>query len=284
MKKHEVMMTRIGMVNFLNTAPIYERWKETVHRKDWQLVEGTPSVLNKKLAAGELDLGFVSSFEYGVHPEQYKILSGLSISANGEVGSVFLFSHLPLEQLNAQPVLLSSQSQTSVGLVKIILEEFNNVRPEYSVGEVPEDGDDGYKALMAIGDDALRIVEKSRYLYQYDLGDIWKRQTGLPFVFALCVVRDDFCEKYPELLTDVHRELLRCCEEGKKCLPDICQMAAARIPMSKDRCHNYLRAIEYDLGARKRQALETYFDYLQKRGDIGDGALPLKFFTALCVD
>ncbi len=51
--------------------------------------------------------------------------------------------------------------------------------------------------------------------------------------------------------------------------------------MSKKKCHQYLSAIEYDLGAQKRKALETFFDFLIKRGDINDSALPLKIFANL---
>ena len=281
MKESEKTIARIGMVNYLNTAPIHEKWKSTVHSEKWQLVEAPPATLNKKLAEGEIDMGFVSSFEYGRHPEKYKILSGLSISANGPVGSVFLFSHVPMNQLGGAPVLFSAQSETSVSLVKIILEEFQGVKPSYSTGDLRSPIDEKFKAVLAIGDDALRLAEKSTYLYEYDLADIWKHKTGLPFVFALCVVRDDFCTGQPEMLAEIHRHLLRCRDEGKKDLEQICVLAASRIPMSKKKCYQYLSAIEYDLGEQKRKALETFFDFLIKRGDIDKIALPLKIYANL---
>lgn len=278
MKESEKIMARIGMVNYLNTAPIHEKWKSTVRSENWKLVEDPPAALNKKLADGDIDMGFVSSYEYGRHPEKYKILTGLSISANGPVGSVFLFSHVPMNQLDQAPVLFSAQSETSVSLVKIILEEFHDVQPIYSTGDLQTTNSHDFKAVLAIGDDALRLAEKSTYLYEYDLADIWKHQTGLPFVFALCAVREGFCAQHPEMLTEIHRELLRCRDEGKRDLVEICEISAARIPMSKKKCHQYLAAIEYDLGGQKRKALETFFDFLIKRGDINDSALPLKFF------
>ncbi len=74
------------MVNFINTAPLYETWKQSVARPEWLVVEANPAELNKKMAAAELDLGFISSHEYAASPSQYRILSGLSISANGPVG------------------------------------------------------------------------------------------------------------------------------------------------------------------------------------------------------
>jgi chorismate dehydratase len=281
MEESEKFMARIGMVNYLNMAPIYEKWKGTKHSENWQLIEAPPSTLNQKLANGQIDLGFVSSFEYGRHPELYKILSGLSISANGPVGSVFLFSHVPMNQLDQAPVLFSVQSETSVSLVKIILEEFHGVYPCYSTGDLQTATEEKFQAVLAIGDDALRLVEKSTYLYEYDLGDIWKRQTGLPFVFAVCAVREDFCAEQPEMLAEIHRELLRCRDEGKNDLEAICEISAPRIPMSKKKCQQYLTAIEYDLGGQKRKALETFFDFLIKRGDIEKIALPLKIVANL---
>lgn len=281
MKKSGEILARIGMVNYLNMAPIHEKWVNSVNRPNWTLVEAPPAELNGKLADGQIDMGFVSSYEYGVHPEKYKILSGLSISANGAVGSVFLFSHVPLSQLDQAPILLSSQSETSVSLGKIILEEFNGVQPVYSTGDVSSAGDDEYKAVLAIGDDALRLVEGSTYLYQFDLGDIWHRKIGLPFVFAVCAVREEFCQEQQETLDEIHRELLRCRDEGKADLESICDISASRIPLSKKKCHDYLKAIEYDLDGQKRKALETFFDFLIKRGDIDKEALPLKIYANL---
>lgn len=269
-------LARIGMVNYLNTAPILVKWYESVVKREWKIYEAPPAVLNKRLSRGEIDLGFVSSFEYGVNPEKYKILSGLSISANGPVGSVFLFSHLPVEQLDGEPVLLTSQSETSVHLVKIILEEFNKVTPLYSTGNIMDVQEGKYKAVLAIGDDALRLVEDGKYLYQFDLGDIWKRETSLPFVFAVCAVRQEYIDTSSEVLNQIHKELIRCRTEGKADLDSVCEISAPRIPLSKQKCHSYLEGIEYDLGGQKREALERFFEILIKKGVVEEAALPLK--------
>ncbi len=284
MKQSKEPIVKIGMVNFLITAPIYETWKRTVLQTNWELVEGSPRALNKQLDEGELDLGLVSSFEYGLHSDKYKILSGLSMSATGSVddaGSVFLFSHVPLAQLDQAEVLLCSQSDTCIGLVKIILEEFIGVFPVYTSGDVSTVQAEKFKAVLAIGDDALRMVAKSTYLYQFDLADIWNRETGLPFVFAVCAVREKFCLKNREILDEIHKELLRCRDEGVNALKEICTITAPRIPMSVSNCCNYLKTIEYDLSDQKQKALITFFDFLIKRGDIGENALPLKIYSNL---
>ena len=38
---------RIGMVNYINVAPIYEIWKEKRLPAYWQVIEGHPRQLNE---------------------------------------------------------------------------------------------------------------------------------------------------------------------------------------------------------------------------------------------
>ena len=271
---------RIGMVNFINTAPLYEVWKRTVKRPEWQVFEAPPTTLNRMLAGGELDLGFISSHEYGLHPERYKILSDLSISASGPVGSVLLCCWVAPEELNGRDVLLTAQSQTSASLVKIVLEEFYGVKPVYHTGAVLEMGEgaaiERFDALLVIGDEALRLAASDAFLYQLDLAEIWQLNTGLPFVFAVWAVREEFCRTAPETVVAIHQEMLRCIIEGERELDEISRRVAPRIPMQVERCYEYLKGLEYDLDETKQAALARFFDYLIRRGEIPAAALPLK--------
>ncbi len=272
------IIARIGMVNYINTAPLYEVWRQTVHRADWQVTEASPAVLNRMLYENRLDLGFVSSHEYALHPDQYRIMSDLSISATGPVGSVFLFSEMPIASLDNQPVLLSSQSQTSVSLVKIILEEFYQVRPRYRLGLAAEIGTDMEKpaAVLAIGDEALRLALAERYPHRLDLGEAWQAKTGLPFVFAVWAVREDFCREESDTVLAIYQELHRCLRQGKEQLREISATVAGRVPMNEEACCRYLQGIEYDLGPEKQEALAKFFEYLIARGEVPAAALPLK--------
>ncbi len=267
---------RIGMVNFINTAPIYETWKSRQHPEQWQVVEAPPSALNHMLAKGELDLGFVSSYEYGQRPLEYRILSDLSISANGSVGSVILFLRVPPRELEGKNILLSRQSETSVSLVKIILEEFFHVNPIYHVGDVDGVEADAASGVLAIGDQALRLSASGDYPYRLDLAEVWCQYTDLPFVFAVCAVREEFCVREPETVAAIHREFLSCRGAGQENLESICEIVAPRIPMHPDECYVYLRAIEHDLGARKIMALEKFFGYLIKRKEASPLSVPLR--------
>lgn len=274
------LKVRIGMVNFINTAPLYDIWQKSVARPEWHVVEAPPSVLNRMLYAEELDMGLVSSQEYGAHPQKYMILDDISISACGPVGSVFLFSHHELKHLAGKKLLLSGQSQTSVSLVKIILEKFYQVFPHYEVGPVLE----GHKkkdiaAVLAIGDEALVLAQSGIYPHVIDLGRIWHEETLLPFVFAVWAIRKDFCYKYPEVVSDIQGELLRCRTEGRNDLVNICKRVAPRVSMEPKACYEYLLGIEHDLCPDKKKGLTRFIEYLIERGEGAAEALPLKIFS-----
>ena len=163
MENKEITPIRIGMVNYINTAPVYEIWKQSVANPRWKVIEAHPSRLNQMLAEDQLDLGFVSCYEYAVRPEKYRILEDLSISASGPVGSVFLFSKVGVQDLVGKQVLLSNHSETSACLVKIILEEFYGLSVTYKTGGVFSELADESSAVMAIGDDALRLSAGKQY-------------------------------------------------------------------------------------------------------------------------
>lgn len=270
---------RIGMVNFINTAPFYDVWQRTVGRPEWHVVEAAPSVLNRMLHADELDMGLVSSQEYAAHPQDYLLLEDISISASGPVGSVYLFSRCDPTLLAGRTLLLSGQSQTSVSLVKIILEKFYNVTPNYEVGSVLEAQDnDDIPAVLAIGDEALLLAQNKAYAHMIDLGKIWHEKTSLPFVFAIWAMRKEFCQRSPEVVMDIQRELLRCRNAGRQELESISRRVAPRVSMDTEACYKYLCGIEHDLSSEKQKGLIRFIEYLIERGEGAAEALPLKFF------
>jgi chorismate dehydratase len=231
------------------------------------------------LYANELDMGLVSSQEYAVHPQDYLLLDDISISASGPVGSVYLFSRCDPSLLVGRTLLLSGQSQTSVSLVKIILEKFYHVVPNYEVGSVLEAQENkDIQAVLAIGDEALLLAQNKTYPHMIDLSKIWHEETSLPFVFAIWAIREEFCRRNPEVVMDVHRQLLRCRNEGKQELKNISKRVAPRVSMDAEACYEYLRGIEHDLSPDKKKGLIRFIEYLIERGDGAAEALPLKFF------
>lgn len=281
---HAGPTVRIGMVNYINTSPLYDVWLSTVNQPDWVIVEAVPSTLNRMLYDDELDMGLVSSQEYVIHPEKYILLDDISISASGPVGSVFLFSRCEPEKLAGKLVLLSGQSQTSVSLVKIILENLYNVKPLYEVGSALEaQYNNNISGALAIGDEALILAQNKNFPHKIDLGKIWHEKISLPFVFAVWAMRKEFCQKNYEMVRRIHRELMRCREEGRKDLEEISRKVSPRVSMQPEACYEYLRGIEHDLGPEKKKGLVRFIEYLIERGEGAPGALPLKLFSEITV-
>lgn len=144
------------------------------------LILDYPSMIAEFLINDSIDVGLVPVTIIPELKEHY-IISDYCIGADGEVGSVCLFSEVPLE--NIEKILLDYQSRTSVDLLKILVKKYWKIDPAF----ISTSGDykkniKGTTAGLMIGDRALEQRQVS--LYKYDLGVEWKKYTGMPFVFA----------------------------------------------------------------------------------------------------
>lgn len=263
-----IQYAKLGIVNFINTSPIYVPWQEMGPLNGWVVEEGPPTLLNSYLAQGKLDAGIVSSYAYGLNADRYYILPDLSISATGPVGSVILLSKVPIEELNEKLVLLTPQSATSVNLLYIILEDFLGMRPIFRTGNFKElSANPVAQAYLAIGDEALRLRSNRDDLFQSDLAKIWLDHTGLPFVFAVWAIREESRVAWPEKIHLLHKRLSECYHKGMKELERISNLVAYKIPMTSSDCLEYLKGIELDLSEKKQQGLLHFFRLLYDRGD-----------------
>lgn len=202
---------RIGCVKYLNAQPLIFGWPNEVVLDD-------PATLCRKLAAAELDVALVSSFEYLRNPV-YAIADGVCIAAEGPVYSVFVAHRGPIEELTE--ISLDLASQTSVNLLRCLLGE-RRLTPRVTAradGVAPLG--DGRGALL-IGDQAIEFRQQNTELSYWDLGAAWREATGLPFVFALWLIRPG--------------------------VPGASSVASAL----RDQCERNLRALDVLIGAQAR--------------------------------
>ena len=155
-------------------------------------VRRPPRLLVEDLRAGRLDAGLVSSIEAFRRPG-YRIAPRLGICCDGPVRSVRLFvrpeagSERPIRSVG-----LDDGSESSVALTKILLQQgrFGSVAPtiEYTRVTPTRTPDDlGEDMILLIGDVGLTAASSTRRVH--DLGAVWKADTGLPFVFAVWLIR-----------------------------------------------------------------------------------------------
>ncbi len=255
---------KIGRIHYANLYPIFYNLQRA-DRSSYEFIEGVPSVLNRMLREGEIDISPSSSIEYLRYGERYAILEGHSISSAGPIGSILLFSRRPIETLDGLVVLTSSQSETSVALLDIILKKFYDLEcPLKSTAEPFSEAIKSHTAYLLIGDDALKEALKWPKLHIYDLGDIWYKETGLPFVFALWTVRKDCCENNPALLEQFRKDLNTAKTKALKELRIIAREFPLRALLSEDDLVSYWTGISYDLSDEHKRGLELFRKYAEE--------------------
>jgi chorismate dehydratase len=269
----------VGKVNFINTLPIFYPLESGAVQHCFRIVEDSPAALNGLLAAGDLDLGLVSSVEYARRFEQYWLLPDLSLSCTHQIRSVLLLSRVPVEELDRREILLTPKSHTSALLLKLLCSRRFGVEPWYQVADYHGPGcrwPEGCEALLAIGDDALRLRKSSGIKVEMDLGAAWRDWTGHPFVFAVWAVRRDTVAYGDGSLHQALATLYAARDYGLRNLEHIAADAGRRSWFSRRESLQYLRGISYDLDADKQRGLRVFFDLLYEEGELSQ-RVPLHF-------
>jgi chorismate dehydratase len=253
-------MLKIGQIEYANCTPLFQVLKGIFPCSEYEYITGVPAELNRMLLTGEIDVCPSSSIEYANHPDRYSIIPRLSISSAGPVASVLLFSQVPVEQLNGQKILLSSESATSVNLLKILLAQRYQCTCSYEVASRSTDfGDYGFSARLLIGDSALRSSLVSSDLFIYDLGELWYSWTGLPFVFALWFCRNEIASSYE--ISRLAHQLIQAKEKVPEQLELIASSASEAVWLGRDRLLAYWRDnISYQFDEPEQAGLLMYYE------------------------
>lgn len=253
---------RLGEINYLNVSPLFAYLRAALPPDlPVSIEQGPPSHMNRLLAAGELDCAPASTFEYLIHPERYRLLEGQCISADGPVKSVLLLSPLPRQMLfglaqQGLTVHLTSDSASSVALLKVLWRlAWKLPEPDWKVLTCP-DGMDLNTPFLEIGDKALKhSIAGTGAWHCIDLAEEWRSFTGLPFVFAVWIVRRGIDGDALQTLLLVSRLL----DQARQRLRNE-PLACAReveLPewLSPEQAAAYWQCMEYTLGAREQAGL-----------------------------
>jgi chorismate dehydratase len=166
---------RVGSVSYLNAKPLTRAIGSPISMLE-------PSRLAADLRAGHLNVGLVPLMEILEAPAgMYRIVNGVAIGAERDVYSVYLNYTGALGKI--QTVALDPASKTSVELARLVLEKFHRLKPRYVSPDEPAD------AQLLIGDPAIIHRQAHPEQNYLDLGEAWREQTQLPFVFAVWALR-----------------------------------------------------------------------------------------------
>ena len=241
------MKYSVSVVSYLNTIPfIYGLQRNhIIDRLDLTL--DYPSVCAKKLFNNKIDIGLVPIVVLKDIKDQ-QIISNFCIGANGYVDTVCLLSDVNISEVES--VLLDYQSKTSIELLKILFKDYWGISPTlFKAKPNYEEDIKGVKAGLIIGDRVFKY--KANFKFCYDLSNIWKIHTGLPFVFACWVANKKIEEDF---ISDFNKALAYGIQNIEK--------ATAASFEIYTHCKNpidYLKnKISYNLDEKKKKAMDIF--------------------------
>ncbi|MDP2167551.1 MAG: menaquinone biosynthesis protein [Thermodesulfovibrionales bacterium] len=274
---------RVGEIPYMNLFPIFHELRDGCDHSDYEFIEGHPSEVNKMLREGLLDISPSSSVEYLKDRDNYIIFDGHSISSEGPVESILLFSRQPIEDIDGHEIFVTHRSETSPVLLRIILEKFYGISVALRTTRAPiKEAIEAHSAYLAIGDEALVTAGRARKIdmhvlgdfelyiighdafYTYDLGNLWHRKTGLPFVFALWTARKQSMNEKKELFERFKNDLDKAKTTALENLEKIAASSGMRDIIGAERLVSYWNGISYDLAGKHMKGLELFGKYAKE--------------------
>ena len=259
---------RLAASSYLNSAPLIWSFLHGPHRGSVDFVEAVPSRCAQLLAESSVEGALIPVIEYQRIPEGC-LVPNVCVGSRKEVLSVVLVSrNKQLEHI--QSVALDESSRTSATLVKVIFREFLDHEPEWTttapnIGEMLEKND----AALIIGDPGMGFRRQG--LNVWDMASLWNQHTGLGFVFAMWMVRDEAVER--ARLVDFAGAR----DEGVAQIEEIVRTYQDKIPMRVEELRNYLTEnIVFKVDESMEKGLRLYFDLAFKHKLI-ESVKPLTF-------
>jgi chorismate dehydratase len=234
---------RVGRISYLNVEPFF-------HAFPWPLAAAlAPRALGEAVAGGTVDAGPLALADC-IRLERLVTRLPYGIVGPSRAQSVLLFSDLPMADLGGRRIAITTETATSVRLLRILLAFRDEVAPPILVGP-----DEPADATLLIGDAALRALHGPRgHRFCFDLGAEWTAWTGFPTVFAAWAVRRDAPAAGRAALDAA---LDRALDEGLRSLPVI---AARRrdVGLSEHDIVAYLRGFLYRIGSEEEKAAAEF--------------------------
>jgi chorismate dehydratase len=265
---HPRSRPRVGHIQFLNCLPLYWGLVHTGSLLDLELTRDTPEKLSEQLVNGDLDIGPITLVEFLKNVDDLVALPDIAVGCDGAVMSCEIVSRVPLEKLDGARIALGSTSRTSVRLAQLLLAERYGATPDYytcppDLPAMMREAD----AAVVIGDLGLRAYLRDlpdNGLYVYDLGELWKEWTGLPFVMAVWAVRRDFLAREPETVREVHRAFLASRDLSLEEVGKVAEHAARYEVFEPPVLERYFTTLDFRFGPRQ---LEGVTEFARRVGD-----------------
>jgi chorismate dehydratase len=249
--------TVAARIPYANAVPFYALWADA----PFAVRNLEPRDLGREAESGGVDLGLMAAGDWFRMKDRFEMLAPMGVSARGSVQSVLLFSRRPASALEGARISVTPATSTSVRLLHLLLDVrrgFRDVR--YVRGLEPAQSD----ALLLIGDQAMRTRKRppEGFSHVLDLGEDWLAWTGMPFVYALWVVRSSLD---PALKAEMRAFLESSLAAGLATLPDVARQTTDP-GWTAAETEAYLRQFHYRFGPDEMAALDRFESLLREHG------------------
>ena len=236
---------KISAVAYTNTkAFIYGlEHSDIINKIDLSL--DIPSDCASKVISGEVDMGLMPVAAIPFVPNA-KIVANYCIGSDGAVNSVFIFSNVPIEEIKT--LKLDAHSRTSNNLAKVLLKFYWKKDLDFTTDQAVDTD-----ALVLIGD--RTFGRKDDFAFAYDMGEEWKKFTGLPFMYAAWVANKEISNEFK---AEFNAALKFGLDHRQEVLKDL--------PQTKNfDLEDYLyHKLQFDATEERKQAMNLFLGYIEQ--------------------
>lgn len=237
------------------------------------VTDAAPARCADMLARAEVEAALVPVIEYQ-RINDLMIVPGVCVGSRASVKSVVLVMCDRVRSLkDVRTMALDISSRTSVALVQIIFREFLGFEPKWmkrqpDVSSMLKEAD----AALVIGDPGMSFPRERTVVY--DLAELWRKHTGLGFVFALWMARASDLEKVRSL------DFAGARDEGLEHVEEIASAYSGTVNLSPTEIKSYLLDnISFEMDEEMSAGLDLFYKLAEKHGIISE-ARPLRWIGA----
>lgn len=241
---------RITAISYYNTLPFIYGLTHSGLLSGYELNLEVPSVSARKIISNEAEIGLIP---VGALPgiKNFHIVSNLCIGADKDVKSVLLLSNADLKSLKT--IYLDTDSLTSVNLVRILANIYWKINLQWKSlselkGKLSQD-----EGMVLIGDKTFGLA--SQYPFCFDLAGEWIKYTGLPFVFAVWISRQ-------QLQVDFEKAFQSALAWGVEHREESIIMAVNPHITDQELISYLKNDISYNLDEQKKKGMELFLKFL----------------------
>jgi chorismate dehydratase len=246
----------VGCVSFLNSKPLIDA---LVGQPDVEVLFAVPSQLLRLVETGQVSTALLSIVDYQMSVHDLLLVPAGAIGSDGPTMTVRIFSKVPAEKITV--LHADTDSHTSVILGQVVLHALCGITPELRplpaqelhpatpAAALPE-------SILLIGDKVVTAAPPADvYHYQLDLGEQWKKITGLPFIFAMWMMRADMVD------LELARKLAEARRHGTHMTEALLDRYATAKGWPRELAHRYfVEYMRYEVTEPGRQAVQKFFD------------------------